>query len=75
MSGWWTLRIQHIEPTYAEQSGQPLRTFTWTVSVFAYSEEEARAKAAKEFRRWEGLSGVGWVRQIVSIDVLRGPER
>lgn len=62
--------IEFREPTYEAVTAPREAPYTWTLKdVVARDEEEARAVAVSQFRNLAALSGVGWVREIQSVNV------
>ncbi|MBI3179831.1 MAG: hypothetical protein HYZ27_09235 [Deltaproteobacteria bacterium] len=61
--------IAYREPTYELRAGKRAEPFCSTYEIMAASEAEAAATAVHEFNLTTCLSGVGWVRKIVGIQV------
>jgi hypothetical protein len=58
---------------YTEQIKGQQRVFEQEATVAGASENEAKAAAEKHFESLTLDSGVGWHREIVSIEILSGP--
>jgi len=69
----YMVAIEYREPTYEERVGKKPEPYRWTFQITATTEAEASQAALREFRTIERLSGVGWTRNIVSINVRRTP--
>ena len=63
--------IHYREPTYEDVVGRKECAYRWTFQLSAVDEADARNQALDEFRETERLSGVGWVREIATVDVRR----
>jgi hypothetical protein len=72
----WSVRIHFTEPTYARATGAEERVYLWTWTGTAPTALGAEAAATSAFRALFTLSGVGWVREISSIDTqqVQGPD-
>lgn len=67
------VRVTYREPTFEEVEPQARSPFTWTWRISAAGEEEARSRAIREFDRMQMLSSVGWIREVVSVQVEPAP--
>ena len=65
----YRVEIQYREPTYERATGNQPKAYSWTYVIRADTEDEARAWAVNEFKRIERLSSVGWIREIVGMNV------
>jgi hypothetical protein len=61
--------IHYREPSYEQVAGRKEHPYRWTFRLSAVDETAARDMAVDEFRETERLSGVGWIRQIASVEV------
>jgi hypothetical protein len=65
----YRVRIHYREPTYELANGAHKRPFHWTYTITATSPHEAQLLALEEFRQMAIASGVGWVRQILLVEL------
>ncbi|HEY3353861.1 MAG TPA: hypothetical protein VGQ83_11480 [Polyangia bacterium] len=63
------VRIFYREPTYETRFGPRPDPHRWTYEVEAAGEDEAERLARARFRGDAESSWVGWVRQIVDVEV------
>jgi len=66
--------IMYREPTFELRIGPKASPFTCTYNIKAVDETAAIAGAIKEFRMTASQSSVGWVRNIVSAEVIYAEE-
>jgi len=64
----WSVHLWFTEPTYDLARDRPPTPRSWTWTGDATTEKEATALATAAFRALFTRSGVGWVREIFSID-------
>ena len=65
----YTVTIHYREPSY-EQTGKPrAEPYRFTYDVHAEGADRARELAIAEFERVTRESSVGWVREIVEVEV------
>jgi hypothetical protein len=65
----YVIRIAYREPTYEAGHGARPRPYGALYRLRATSTLDAHERAVREFREMERNSSVGWVRQIVSVEV------
>lgn len=65
----YRVRILYREPSYERRAGAKREPYRWTYEVPASSQDQAVDCAVAEFHRMARLSSVGWVREIVAIEV------
>jgi hypothetical protein len=65
----YRVRIDYREPTYEARVGPKRTPYTWTYEVVAPNEKEAAQIALREFRETARVSSVGWLREVVGIQV------
>jgi len=63
------VEIHYREPGYEARHGARDKPFRFRYRIHAGSAESARWLALDEFRRITELSSVGWVRDVVGVDV------
>ena len=68
----YVVEIQYREPTYELRVGPKKHPYSMTYKIHTTSEDSAAAKAIAEFERITEVSSVGWIREIVDVDVKRG---
>ena len=68
------VRIMYREPNFEDSIGRKEDPFTWTYRINAVDEAAAIALAINEFHATAKLSSVGWVRNIVSVEVIDAEE-
>ena len=69
----FTVVIKYREPTYALRLGEE-REYSATFVVGAEDPDQARARGVARFEQFQALSGVGWTREIVSVEVRDGED-
>lgn len=67
----FVVELQYREPGYEARTGQRSQPFRFRYRISASSEAQARWLALEEFRRITELSSVGWIREVVRVDVIR----
>jgi hypothetical protein len=67
--------VVYVEPTYAQSVGRAAVPYRWTFELQADDGDRAVEAAIRRFREVAQTSGVGWVREIVSWDVIAAPPR
>jgi hypothetical protein len=67
---WFKVRLLYRELGFEQETVQRLHPFDWTYRVQAADERAAVRQAAREFEQMQGLSGAGWVREVVGVEVL-----
>lgn len=65
----YRVRILYRERTYEKRAGAKPEPYRWTYKLQAPSEQQAVDLAVAEFQHIARLSSVGWVREIVAIEV------
>lgn len=63
------VRIIYREPTYEAATGKTCGAYSGTFLVSAPSHVAAANRAMNQFRELERLSSVGWVREVVEVQV------
>jgi hypothetical protein len=63
------VKLLYREPTYELRTGVP-RTYALELQVDAASETDARARAQRQLFTRSAMSGVGWVPEVVSAQVM-----
>ena len=66
--------VRYREPSYEAYAGAKEQPYRWTFAANTSDAREATALAVDEFRRMERLSSVGWVREIVDVEVSSVPQ-
>lgn len=61
--------IRYREPTYAAHHEPKAKPYEWTFRIKAATAAAAKGQALGEFHAIAALSSVGWVREIVDVDV------
>lgn len=69
------VEVFYREPTYAQHSNRPLRTYRHRTEVRAATPEEAEQSALDEFHELEKASSVGWTRHVVKVVVREVRDR
>lgn len=64
------VEIHYREPGYELRYGARDQPFRFRYRIDASSEESARSYALEEFRRISEMSSVGWIRDVVCVDVM-----
>lgn len=64
------VEVQYREPGYEARTGARDEPFRFRYRITACNETQARWFALDEFRRISALSSVGWIRDIVGVDVI-----
>lgn len=64
------VEICYREPSYEARNGARAEPFRFRYRVNAHSEAAARKFAIEEFEYISARSSVGWVRDIVAVDVI-----
>jgi hypothetical protein len=64
------VEIHYREPGYEARHGARDEPFRFRYRIDAGNAESARWLALDEFRRIAELSSVGWVRDVVGVDVI-----
>lgn len=64
------VELQYREPGYEARTGPRAQPFRFRYRISANSEAQARWLALEEFRRITELSSVGWIRDVVGVDVI-----
>ena len=67
----YRVRIDYREPTYEARVGAKSDPYSWTYEILATTPQEAAEDALRQFREITRVSNVGWLRQVVSVRVLR----
>jgi hypothetical protein len=70
----YRVRIMYREPGFEAREGRKGAPFSWTYNINAVDEVAAFTLAVEEFRATAKLSSVGWVRNIVSVEVSDAEE-
>jgi len=65
----YCVTIRYREPTYAVHHEPRLRPYSFTFWIDAVDDASAREKAVTEFWKTAELSSVGWIREIVEVEV------
>jgi hypothetical protein len=65
----YRIRIHYREPSFELRAGPQARPFHWTYFITAADPESAKGLALEEFRQMAQASGVGWVRQILLVEL------
>jgi hypothetical protein len=68
--GRYRVRIFYTEPTYAQQRGIEAAEYTVSYVVGADEAASAEATAREWFRADVEREGVGWVREVVRVEVV-----
>jgi hypothetical protein len=68
------VRIRYREPSYERRAGRRPQPYVFEYQLTAPSADAAAVLAAQEFKASHRLSGVGWTREIVGIEVWRDGE-
>ena len=65
----YRVRIDYREPTYEARYGPKRAPYSWTYEIMAPDEQEAARLALLEFQDTARVSSVGWIREVVAIQV------
>ncbi len=63
------MKVLYREPTYEEATGPKKEPYSWIYTIIAEDERAARRLALDEFEAIGSLSGVGWAREVVGVEV------
>lgn len=64
------VEIRYREPNYEAREGERDEPFRFRYRIHAGNAEAATSLALDQFRRISELSSVGWIRDVVSVDVM-----
>ena len=64
------VEIRYREPSYEAREGERDEPFRFRYRIYAGTADAATSLALDEFRRITKLSSVGWIRDVVSVDVI-----
>lgn len=64
------VEIQYREPGYELRHGARDEPFRFRYRINASGEDSAKWYALEEFRRISAMSSVGWIRDVVGVDVI-----
>ena len=64
------VQIEYREPTYELRVGPKPAPYRWTYEIVARSETEAAESALQRFHGTMRASSVGWIREVVAVQVL-----
>ena len=64
------VEIHYREPGYEARHGARDEPFRFRYRIHAGSADSARWLALDEFRRITELSSVGWIRDVIGVDVI-----
>lgn len=65
----YRVTVLYVEPTYARYVDRPPVARRWSIDVEAPDAPAAVHAALDRFHELARLSGVGWIREVVSWDV------
>jgi len=65
----YRVTFTYREPTYEMRHGDVARLYRGSFIISTSCPEGAEVLASRKFARWEMLSGVGWRREIVQVEV------
>ncbi len=69
----YRVTVLYVEPTYARYAGQRPVPRRWSIEIDAPDPPAAVHAALDRFHELSRLSGVGWIREVVSWDVTATP--